>query len=180
MGGERLTWRRHTDMAEGDFAPVWALYEKSFPLHERRLPAHQSQAMADRRYVCESVWEGETLLGLLFSWHLEGLCYVEHFAVSEALRCGGVGSDLLRDFCRREGQVVLEIDPPVTDIARRRQGFYERLGFCPNPWPHAHPPYRKAFSPHELVVMSWPSALEQGCYDRFYRALAREVMAYAE
>lgn len=175
-----MEWIRHTNMDEASFAPAFALYEQSFPLHEQRFAAHQAQAMGDPRFFCESVWENGELLALLFSWRLEDICYVEHYAVNSSLRGGGLGSQILREFCQREGKVVLEIDPLVDEISRRRKGFYERLGFCANPWPHAHPPYRKANAPHELIVMSWPRELSREEYDRFYRALAREVMAYAE
>ena len=175
-----MEWRRYGQMDAYGFEEVWSLYQESFPLHEQRLPVHQSQAMADPRFFCRAAYEGDALQALLFSWRMGKLCYVEHFAVHPALRGSGIGSALLRDFCREEGAVVLEIDPLVDEISRRRKGFYERLGFAANPYSHAHPPYRAGNAPHPLIVMSWPAPLHEAEYAAFFRGLSQEVMAYAE
>ena len=73
--------------------------------------------------------------------------------------------------------VVLEIDPPVDEIARRRQGFYQRCGFAVNPYPHVHPPYRPEYPGHELVVLSSPRALTPAEYGAFACYLSAVVMA---
>lgn len=72
---------------------------------------------------------------------------------------------------------VLEIDPPVDEIARRRQGFYQRCGFAVNPYPHVHPPYRPEYPGHELVVLSSPRALTPAEYGAFACYLSAVVMA---
>ena len=78
----------------------------------------------------------------------------------------------------RDGKtVVLEIDPPVDEIARRRQGFYQRCGFAVNPYPHVHPPYRPEYPGHELVVLSSPRALTPAEYGAFACYLSAVVMA---
>ena len=73
--------------------------------------------------------------------------------------------------------MVLEIDPPVDEIARRRQGFYQRCGFAVNPYPHVHPPYRPEYPGHELVVLSSPRALPPAEYGAFACYLSAVVMA---
>lgn len=67
--------------------------------------------------------------------------------------------------------------PPVDEIARRRQGFYQRCGFAVNPYPHVHPPYRPEYPGHELVVLSSPRALTPAEYGAFACYLSAVVMA---
>ena len=64
------------------------------------------------------------------------------WSISASVRsCGGrrYGAKALEELGRDGKTVVLEIDPPVDEIARRRQGFYQRCGFAVNPYPHVHP-----------------------------------------
>ena len=83
----------------------------------------------------------------------------------------------LHSFPTRRSSDLLEIDPPVDDIARRRQGFYQRCGFAVNPYPHVHPPYRPEYPGHELVVLSSPRALTPAEYGAFACYLSAVVMA---
>ncbi|MFQ7502317.1 MAG: GNAT family N-acetyltransferase [Alistipes finegoldii] len=80
------------------------------------------------------MWRGDEFIGILFHWGADGYRYVEHLAVSPALRGQNMGSAALSAFCRKVGRVILEIDPPVDDISIRRLHFYERLGFVANPY----------------------------------------------
>ncbi len=56
---------------------------------------------------------------------------------------------------------MLEIDPPEDERSERRLRFYERLGFVRNDYPYVHPSYRRPFSPHPLVLMSYPGPLDR-------------------
>ena len=102
---------------------------------------------------------------------------MEHFAIAPELRGGGVGARALAELCGQGIPVILEIDPPVDEISIRRQHFYERCGFAKNPFPHVHPPYRKGFRGHPLVVMSAPGVLPQETYDHFAGYLQNTVMS---
>lgn len=72
--------------------------------------------------------------------------------------------------------LILEIDPPVDELSRRRKGFYERCGFAENPYEHIHPPYHWGNSGHELVVMTWPGRISREEYSAFARYLHERVM----
>ena len=72
--------------------------------------------------------------------------------------------------------LILDIDPPVDAIARRRKGFYERCGFVENPYSHIHPPYHQGNAGHELIIMSSPQMLKSDEYERFRRYLQNTVM----
>jgi len=154
-----------------------ALYEASFPRHEQRLPDEQRAVLSHPEYHFSQLFDGAEFVGLLLYWEAEDFRYVEHFCVRPELRGRRYGAKALEELGRDGKTVVLEIDPPVDDIARRRQGFYQRCGFAVNPYPHVHPPYRKGFRGHPLVVMSAPGALTQETYDRFAGYLQNAVMS---
>ena len=72
--------------------------------------------------------------------------------------------------------VILEIDPPTTNIAKRRLGFYERNSYFANPYPHVHPAYHPGFKGHDLVVMSLGKGLSETDYAAFKTYLDEYVM----
>ena len=160
-----------------EFQWAFRLYESSFPLHERRTRAAQEARLSCPDYHFTLFSEGAQPMGLLLYWEGSGLRYVEHFAVAEDLRGTGVGSRALGAFCGGGSPVVLEIDPPVDGISRRRREFYLRCGFADNPYPHVHPPYRAGFAGHPLAVLSFPAALRGEEYEAFAAYLAGTVMS---
>ena len=165
-----------TDPADPRFDGAFALYEISFPLHERRTRAAQAARLSHPEYRFTLLYEGESFQGILLYWEGPGFRYVEHFAICPELRGRGVGAQALSELCGQGVPVVLEIDPPVDEISIRRQHFYARCGFFQNPFPHVHPPYRKGFQGHPLVVLSAPGPLSPAAYDRFAQYLAGTVM----
>lgn len=168
---------RLTDPAGPEFETAFALYEVSFPLHERRTRSAQAVRLSHPEYRFTLLREGDRFQGILLYWEGPGFRYVEHFAIAPDLRGGGVGARALAELCGQGIPVILEIDPPVEEISIRRQHFYERCGFAKNSFPHVHPPYRKGFRGHPLVVMSAPGALTQETYDRFAGYLQNTVMS---
>lgn len=115
------------------WAEAWELYEKSFPYNERWNAEGYDRAFGDPNFEADGIWRGDEFIGILFHWGADGYRYVEHLAVSPALRGQNMGSAALSAFCRKVGRVILEIDPPVDDISIRRLHFYERLGSSPTP-----------------------------------------------
>lgn len=164
------------DPALGSFRHM---YECSFPAEERRSREKQSGILSDSAYYCFTVMqpfscgiphekeasaEAESMhepMGLLCFWMFPELCYLEHFAVHPDHRSCGTGGRILQTWIRRYGGLarltVLEIDPPVTDIALRRKGFYERNGFVFNGGKTGlfmHPSYAETPHYHPLCLMS--------------------------
>ena len=154
-----------------------ALYAASFPLHEQRLPDSQEYILGLDDYHMEVIEENGEPLGAIFFWETETFIYVEHFCMEPSVRGRGVGGQVLAKLAERGKCIILEIDPPVDDIDRRRKGFYQRCGFRENPYPHVHPAYRAEFQGHELVVMSCPSELDEDAYQTFFAYLRDVVMA---
>ena len=70
---------------------------------------------------------------------------------------GGRTLEILKEMYER---MVLEAEPPTDDLRSRRIAFYERNGFSKNDYPYLQPPYRPGETRVPLVLMSYPSRLE--------------------
>lgn len=119
----------------------------------------------------------ETLAAFIGVWDFDGYIYIEHFAVNPLLRGQGLGTELLKEFIdKTEKIVLLEIDPLVDEVSRARLRFYERCGFYVNTFEHQHPPYRKEFDPHRLIVLTTQRTISKEEYLRFNDDLKSIVM----
>lgn len=162
------------------WAEAWDLYEESFPRCERWNAQGYDRAFGDPRFEADGIWRGEEFIGILFHWNAGAYRYVEHLAVSPTVRGQNMGSKALTAFCRKVGRVILEIDPPVDDISIRRRHFYERLGFVANPYEYIHPSFRKPFTPHQLILMSYPGPLTYDEARGFADFVRETVLGYSE
>lgn len=92
----------------------------------------------------------------------QAVLFLEHLAVSETARSGGIGSEAMRewlDMLREQHDpssiVVLECDPPGTDKwSERRIGFYKRLGFEPLNTEYVQPPYEEGLPSVPLLLLA--------------------------
>lgn len=174
---ERLTSQKLTSTQSPLFPRVDALYEQAFPWHEQRELAAKQSAINDTHYALEAWFDGEQFVGMSGTWAFDGYLYIEHLAVDSTLRSQGYGKRLLGRILARAPLTVLEIDPLTTEIAHKRLRFYEGMGFSANPWPHAHPTYHAGIADHELIVLSYPQAIDAAQYQRFNDELRQIVMA---
>ena len=172
-----MRWHPVKTPKDPDFELLFQLYQSSFPIYEQRTREKQEQILSHPAYTCWALEEWDSFGGLMGLWEGEGFYYVEHFAVRPDLRGQRLGGRALEQLIARGKPVVLEIDPPEDQVSRRRQGFYERCGFCANPWPHVHPPYRAGYQGHPLVVMTCPEPWSRTQYETFAAFLRHTVMA---
>lgn len=172
-----MRFERLTSTGSPLFVRGMELYGISFPEHEQRDPDSQGQIMSHPDYRFNLIFDGNLFIGLMLCWETESFIYVEHFCIFPDLRNNSYGARAL-DLLSEQGKtVILEIDAPIDDISMRRKGFYVRSGFVANPYFHAHPPYRKGYSPHNLVVISNPVELSRNEYERFNNYIAETVMS---
>ena len=166
-----LTRERVLSAADPYFDYCWALYEDAFPAVERRaLPYHlETLECVDFRF--ELILCGGEPIGFFGWWELDSFRYVEHFATSPEVRGRGYGEAALREFVQESDKmVILEVELPAEEMARRRIGFYERLGFCTNPHPYAHPSYHDRNAAFvELMIMTYPAPITLAQLDAFKR-----------
>ena len=172
MKFERITTSEHPFYKE-----AIDLYKISFPLHEQREAISQNEILRNPEYHFDIVCDDNRFIGEVLYWDIGGFRYIEHFCVMPSMRNHHYGQIILTAL--QDKPLILEIDPPVDEISRRRKGFYERCGFVENPYSHIHPPYHKGNGGHELVIMSSPNAITFGEYEMFQRALRDMVMLNA-
>lgn len=116
----------------------------SFPPEEyRELGAWEQMTCKQRNFYNNVVVKGERNIGLLTYWDFDVFVYVEHFAIDPSLRGGGYGSEILSRLVQMvKKPVVLEVERPLTEEAKRRIAFYQRNGFALWKNDYQQPPYR--------------------------------------
>lgn len=160
------------------FPLVFSLMKQAFPPTERRTEDGQ-RALLDRSGYSYRILREEngSFLGFLAVWDLGEFRFVEHFAVNEAARGKGIGGKALQMWMEEKSTpVVLEVEPPETELARRRIGFYQRVGLFLNDFPYTQPSMQQGQPPIPLKIMSWPGKIleeefrpwQQCLYDRVY------------
>lgn len=156
-----------------------ALYQISFPHHEQREAFSQEKILAEEEYHFGLIYDETIFVGLVLYWETESFIYIEHLCILPEMRNKQYGQKALFLFKEKQKNLILEIDPPVDQIAQRRKGFYARCGFIENPFRHIHPPYHRGNTGHDLVVMTYPNPISQDEYTAFNQYLQNKVMHHA-
>lgn len=138
-------------------------YNRSFPENERRAFSLVKELIRQEpRFTLYTLHKDSEYAGFITTWELDDFSYVEHFAIDESARNGGIGGKAMKQviaMCNRP--VVLEVELPADEMSRRRIGFYERLGFVLDNHSYRQPPYREGDSWLEMRLMAYgPLALE--------------------
>jgi ribosomal protein S18 acetylase RimI-like enzyme len=159
------------------FPAFWKIYESAFPFCERRSLEEQNRIFSNETYFLNIWLENEILLGLIGWWDCGDLRFIEHYAVHPDYRSRGYGSRLLSGWIKQNSlPVLLEIEPPIDELSRRRQLFYRKLGFRDNAVKHYQPPYHKEEKTLKLWLMSYPHEISSIVYEKFYFKQRTEIM----
>lgn len=160
-------------MNTNEFDQVYKIMEASFPESERRTHAGQKALLDNPHYrLIKEADENNKLMAFLAVWEFPRFRFVEHIAVDPVIRGGGLGGKLMTAYiAESETPVLLEVEPPDTELAGRRIGFYERLGFHLNHYPYVQPPLQKGQQDLPLHLMSYPQPLTE---DEF--AACKEIL----
>lgn len=98
----------------------------------------------------------ETFVGFISFWKLDNnIAYIEHFAVMPDMRGKQLGSHILHQFSEISDRLILEVELPDNDMAKRRIKFYQKSGFLA--WDkirYIQPPYSAGKAPVELMLMT--------------------------
>ncbi|MGE8205868.1 GNAT family N-acetyltransferase [Heyndrickxia sp. NPDC080065] len=164
-------------MNESEFDKIFALMEVSFPESERRTYGGQKELMADPHYrlITESD-NNNQIVAFLAAWEFPLFRFVEHIAVNPIMRGSGVGGKMMTAYLEElKKPVLLEVEHPDTELAQRRIGFYERLGFHLNPFEYVQPPLQKGQDNLPLKLMSYPQLLTDEEFILYRETLYRNV-----
>lgn len=152
------------------------LYNSSFPFHEQRENLSRQKILKDNAYNFDLIYDKDLFVGIVLFWETQDFIYIEHFCVCSEHRNKDYGKKILNLLCQRGKTIILEIDPPCDEISIRRKKFYERSGFVENYYKHVHPAYHKAYKGHNLVIMSYPTKINEKQYDCFNEYLSNHIM----
>jgi ribosomal protein S18 acetylase RimI-like enzyme len=160
------------------FAEFWKIYSASFPLNERRVSHQQTDVFKKKEYHVEVYLSDDQIIGFIAYWTTKEFIYVEHLAIAPEVRGKGFGSAILKPFIEREPiPVILEIEPIINDLTRRRLKFYESLGFVRNDHFHFQPPYHISDQPLYLVILTYPNQIDEDLYRQFAQFQKYTVMS---
>lgn len=118
------------DTTDVHYTDCERLYLDAFPPDERR-SAEEERRLTDTEphFHPHAIIHDGHLCGLANTWHLGGIRYIEHLAIAPSQRAHGIASDVLTILKAEGDPIILEVEPPDTDEARRRVAFYEHNGF---------------------------------------------------
>lgn len=132
------------------------LLTEAFPPEEyRQLEQLREYTDLTDNFYNNLILDDNQPIGLITYWDFESFYYIEHFAINPTLRNGGYGKRTLEYLCayfRRP--IVLEVEYPTEEMAKRRIGFYQRQGFVLWEKNYRQPPYKPGddFLPMLLMV----------------------------
>ena len=70
---------------------IWALYESSFPVDERRAYDQLSLLLSNKYAKIYKFYRANELAGLVVIWEFEAFLFIEHFAVMPKMQNQGIG-----------------------------------------------------------------------------------------
>ena len=148
---------------KAQFEEFYSLMKASFPKSERRTKkAFKELCESEDRYKIYALFKENSLCAFLTVWEFEDFTFGDHFAVSPALRSGGIGTKMLsklKENCHLP--FIIEVELPETEIARRRIGFYERNGLRLCDFDYILPAMQKGCESVPMKIMAYPAALTQ-------------------
>lgn len=161
------------------FARAEALYLSAFPECERR-PVEEWRKLAETAgsgFRIHEIRTGNAPAGFISCWTFPRFVYVEHFAINPGGRGRGTGGKALEAFKARHtgSPLVLEVEHPETEEARRRIAFYTHHGFSLLPLPYLQPPYRPGGSWLPLHLMSTDEGFASENFEAIRQTIYREV-----
>lgn len=131
------------------------LYLAAFPRKERRDWVdllHMLGRVPEMELKCME--DGDQFIGFLVSWSLANWHYIEHFAIEPAHRGKQYGELVMQTLLADGKALILEVEPPATENARRRIQFYERLGLKCLYISYEQPSYHDPDCSYPLILMS--------------------------
>lgn len=151
-----------------------------FDYQERREEKDFRRILCDPDYAMHHILCNGKRVGFISFWKLNGITFVEHFAIYQAQRGAGYGGETLALLQKKTGQILLEVEEPAEKDQIRRVKFYESHGFYKNPYPYFQPSYHADGSKVPMLLMSYPKPLADDSvidvlYEKVYHTTREEI-----
>ncbi|MDP2889227.1 MAG: GNAT family N-acetyltransferase [Bacteroidota bacterium] len=152
------------------------IYVGSFPPDERRDWQKMKELLQHSGFILNKVLEDQELVGLITVWNIPNFVFIEHFAILESKREKGIGGQALKQVIAENLKpIIVEVEEPVTDDARRRIAFYESAGFSVCDGIYYQPPYSPDKNKVKMLLMSFPERVLPPEFDEIQTRIYREV-----
>ncbi|MFT8319099.1 MAG: GNAT family N-acetyltransferase [Sporolactobacillus sp.] len=155
-----MVFRLHT-LDPNAFHQIYQLMALSFPPEEIREERSARRLLDHPNYrILTAVDDAGALCGFFAIWDFKDFQFIEHFAVNPAMRGQGLGSQMLRLLMQEaKPNLLLEVETPENELARRRIQFYQRLGFILSSFGYEQPKLQENSSKRfiRLQLMTWPA-----------------------
>lgn len=159
-----------------DLKLAWDIYENSFPEEERRTIELHKEILKKPQYHFEPLYDKGNVIGLLGVWEFEDFIFNEHFAIDSKLRGKGYGKKYLKSFLDKiTKKMVLEVERPDTEIAKRRIKFYEGLNIHLNDYPYIQPSYGGGKDSVPMMIMTYPDPINEDEFNSIRDKIYKEV-----
>ena len=169
-------YHMHNPIPDGLFTQAYALMQDAFPPTERRTFAGQRALLANPHYRLRVQTAAGSVTALMAVWEFSHFRFVEHIAVSPSLRGQGVGGKWIEEYVAADAlPVILEVEPPETELAARRIGFYKRHGFHTSPFAYQQPSMQDGQPPIPLILMQSGAPLTKADFLQVRDTLYHEV-----
>ncbi|MBQ8868920.1 MAG: GNAT family N-acetyltransferase [Oscillospiraceae bacterium] len=164
-------------ISESDFEDFYSLMKTSFPKSERRTKAAFRKLCEDEAlYKIYALFSENRLCAFLTVWEFESFTFGDHFAVSPALRGGGIGTKMLAELkAQCTLPFIIEVELPETEMAMRRIGFYERSGLKLCDFDYILPAMQKGCESIPMRIMAYPSALTETEFEPIKKEIYKTV-----
>ncbi len=159
-----------------NFDEIFKIMDESFPNNEMRTYEGQKNLLNNDKYhVSVENNNNGALVGFLAYWILKNCVFFEHLAVSKNFRGKGIGTKIIKNNLKNlkdiKKFIFLEVEPPDSEISKKRINFYKRLGFNLNKFYYEQPPLRKTEKAQHLLIMSYPTLIDEKTFVDYKREI---------
>ena len=145
-------------MNMNEFPDIFRLMQLSFPPGEFRTYEEELALINRSEYKVLVNEENGVMQAFISEWILKDTHFIEKFAVNPNVRGKGLGTEILREYLNQiKTSVIIEVEANDTLIARRRNAFYERLGFVQSDIEYEQPLLHKISDRIVLRLMHYPA-----------------------
>lgn len=159
-----------------DFRRFWEILCEAFPEEEHRSREDHEALMTNPAYEITYIRENSRIVGFYSLWDLGAFVFMEHFAFDAEYRGKGLGAKYLQALFKELNRpLVLEVEVPATQDAKRRIAFYEAQGLHFNRYAYVQPPLQVMCRAVPMHLMSWPQPLTEEMYHKYKKRLYHVV-----
>lgn len=165
------------DTDQKEYHLMEKLLTAAFPKEEyRELAELRAYTVKHPLFHNIAIYDQENFIGLITYWDFDSFYYIEHFATDARERNKGYGQQILSLLTAQlKRPIVLEVELPNDEYAKRRIEFYKRNGFVLWEKEYSQPPYRSGEQELPMALMVQGSLDPEEDYKNVREKLYTEV-----